>query len=250
MLLAQSRQPVDTLPVLFLPVSLQTFRPSVPSPSLQLCPLTFVLEKRNTVPAGILDASDLDNNNRAHAIDRSERTCQRSKLVLLGFNHAAVPVQTIDIGRSLEGAEHQNDSAILLQVGDGLHSAAVEIELSHPGRAENTKRVEPLGREIDVPVRIQGGRGAKKDLLRFVKTPGNTIDSGSNLSHACPRIFCASSARGTASCSPLVKSFRAKESAFTSFSPTIKIYLAPALVAASKDFFSRKLSSPKSTTRS
>src|SRR5271155_2317595 len=67
-------------------------------------------------------------------------------------------------------------------------------------------------------------------------------------SHSC--ILRANSPRGTETCSPVARFFSEKASAFTSFSPTIKVYFAPALVAASNDFFRRKLSSPKSATRS
>src|SRR3981189_1848943 len=63
------------------------------------------------------------------------------------------------------------------------------------------------------------------------------------------KIRCASSVRGTVTCSPEARCLSARASAATSFSPTMRMYRASILSAISKDFFKRNDSSPRSTTR-
>src|SRR5580704_5116302 len=166
------------------------------------------------------------------------------------LNHTPVAIQTKNIRRPLERAKHQNNSPILLQVSDRLHSASVEIQISHGSRPQNAKRVQPLRRKVHMPASIQRRRRHKKYTLRLNKLPRNIVDFGTSLSHGYSCIFRANSPRGTETCSPVERFLSANASACTSFSPTIKIYFAPAFVAVSNDFFSRKLSSPRSTTRS
>src|SRR5262245_13689928 len=55
-----------------------------------------------------------------------------------------------DLGRTFEGAEHEDDASIGSKVGDGLDAAAEIIEIRYPLRTENAERIQALGRNVDV----------------------------------------------------------------------------------------------------
>src|SRR5271167_1972771 len=95
-------------------------------PGVELFPLAFVLEKRNAVSARICNACKFDDNDRAGVLAIGEGFCERRKLRLVRLNHTAVAIQAKNVRRPLERAEHENDSSVLFEVSDGLHTAAGE----------------------------------------------------------------------------------------------------------------------------
>ncbi len=54
---------------------------------------------------------------------------QRSKVTVIGRNHAPPPMNAHNPGWSLEGAEHQHDAPVLPQMGDGLYAAAGLVQV-------------------------------------------------------------------------------------------------------------------------
>src|SRR5580704_297822 len=245
-----ARKAVDTLFVLLLTVMSQAFRPLLAGPGVELFTLALVFETRNAVAARIGDARQVHDDDRAGVIANWEVFRKGRKLGVVRFDDASAAVQAENIRRTLECAEHQNDSPILFQMSDGLHSIAVEINVGDGGWIEDAKCIQPFRRQVYMAGGIQRGRGHEKDILLFDESACNVIDHGTRFAHGYSWILRTRSARGTETCSPVARFFRANASALISFSPTIKMYFAPALVAVSNDFFSRKVSSPKSATTS
>src|ERR1700692_4070272 len=171
-LLRKSGKPIDTFLVLFLPIRLQAFYPTLARPGLQLCALALILKKRNAVATRILDARDFDDNDRPCMLGSGKRVREDGELRLVRLDHAAMSIEAENVGWTLKRAKHQDDSAVLFQVGDGLHSAAVVIQVGDGGRPENAKCVLPLRRQVDVSVRIERSGGDEENFLRLDETPG------------------------------------------------------------------------------
>ena len=71
-----------------------------------------------------------------------------------------------DPGRPLEGAEHHYDAAVLPQVGDGLDTAASEVEVGDSARPDDGEgAVEAFGRQVEEPVAGQRGGGDEEHVL-------------------------------------------------------------------------------------
>lgn len=150
-----SRQPIDTLPVLFRTIRLQSLWPAMARPCLKLRTLSFISEERNSVAARICHSRDLYHHDRPGILASREFSRKGGEFRFMRFDYTAVPIQTKNVGRSLERTEHQDNSAIFFKMSDGLHSAAVEIHKSYGGGAKNAKCVQPLRRKVDVPACIE-----------------------------------------------------------------------------------------------
>ena len=84
-----------------------------------------------------------------------------------GRTTVALAVEPHDARRSLEGAEHEGDAAVLAEVGDGLDAAAGQVEVGDRRRPEDAERVVALGRQVDVAVGAGWGRGHEEQVLAF-----------------------------------------------------------------------------------
>src|SRR5580700_7538118 len=126
-------------------------------PRVELGTLTFVFKFWDAVAARVGDAREFNYDDRARVLVVGKRVGERRKVGLVRLDHAAVAVKPKNVGRTLKGAEHKNDSAVFFQVSDGLDSAAVEVDIGDFRWRENAKCVESLGRKVDVACGIERG---------------------------------------------------------------------------------------------
>jgi len=138
---------------------LQAFGALFAGPGMQLRAFAFVLEEWNAVAAGVGDAVDFHDDDRANAVVRREVCCQRGEFRVLRFDDLSAAVEAEDVWRALEGAKHENDSAIILlaQVGDGFDAAAIEVKVRDGAGVEDAKCVEAFRGKVDVPGGIERG---------------------------------------------------------------------------------------------
>jgi hypothetical protein len=68
-------------------------------------------------------------------------------------------------------------------MGDGLDTAAVEIEVGDGGGAKNAKGVVTLGGEVDVGCGVERRGGDEKDFLCCDEAAGHVVDLCTNLPH-------------------------------------------------------------------
>ena len=103
---------------------------------------------------------------RASASDllrQPESRQQRRKLRLTLRHDPPLPVQADDLRRPGEGAEHEHDASILLQVGHRLHTAADEVDVGDRARAKDAERARPpLGERLTWPSGPFGAVATKK----------------------------------------------------------------------------------------
>src|SRR5271154_4013772 len=137
-----TRKPIDTPLILLQPVSFQALRAAMAGPAVELFALAFIVEKRDAVAAGIGNACDLDDDDRAGAVVCREVFGKRGKFRFVRLDDAAAAIQTKNIRWPLERAEHENNPAIFSQVSDGLDPAAVEIDVSDRGWPQDAERVQ------------------------------------------------------------------------------------------------------------
>ena len=102
---------------------------------------------------------------------------------MLRFNRLAAPVQSNDFGWAVEGAHHQDDAPIIVQVRDRLCAAADVIEVEQGASVDDAQAVETFGRQVDVPAGRRRGRD-EKHVLRFYKGPEAVIDRVIYLAHS------------------------------------------------------------------
>lgn len=164
-LLRQTTKPVNAPHVLLVLIRFQTFRALLLSPSEKLAALAFIFQQWNSIPAGHRHSLEIHYDDRPGAGVRGETGRQISKARTMRFEHASTAVQSDDVGRTLEGTEHQHNPPVLFCVRDCLYTAADQVKVGDCPGIENAERVEALWREIDVPVGC-GRRGRdKKDML-------------------------------------------------------------------------------------
>lgn len=163
----QAGKAVDAQRILLLLIGFETARALLVGPFLELFALSLVLQQWHCVPTRSADPSDIDGNDGSNAGFwlHCHRLEQWSKLDVGWYNRTSIPVNTNNLGRTLEGTEHENDSAILTQMSDRFDTAAREIYVSYRARIENPKRTQPLRRAIDVSTGIERRRGNEEHGL-------------------------------------------------------------------------------------
>ena len=77
-----------------------------------------------------------------------------------------------NLGWSLEGTEHKDDSAIVPQMCDGLDSATGEIQIDDGEGGEDAQSVASLGRTIHM-LAITGRRRSEEEMLAL--DPGDKV---------------------------------------------------------------------------
>ena len=86
-------------------------------------------------------------------------------------------MQPHDVGRPLEGAEHDGDATVLSQVGGGLGAAAREVEIGDRVLVEHGEgAVEALGGEVDVPVGGEWRGRDEEEVLRLDERAQPSVD--------------------------------------------------------------------------
>src|SRR5581483_8383769 len=113
-------------------------------PRRHLLTVSFESEQRNSVAARVADPSDVDSDHRAdaqrwHGRKALKQVCEPRTARL---DHRGAAMQPNDVRRTLERAEHDDDSSILAYVRDGLDAAADKIDIGHGSGAEHRKRVQ------------------------------------------------------------------------------------------------------------
>ena len=67
----------------------------------------------------------------------------------------AAAVEPHDVGRTVEGAEHDGEPAVGLQMRSGLVAAAGAVEIDDRALVDDSERVRPARRHVDP--RVGGG---------------------------------------------------------------------------------------------
>src|ERR1700722_9152219 len=94
LLCCHSRQSIHTPSVLLQPVNLQAFRSSFAAPGWQIPSFLLELEKRHAVAAGVTDAIDLDDNDRARSFIDWKMRLQTRELCLVHFDGPSLSMQS------------------------------------------------------------------------------------------------------------------------------------------------------------
>lgn len=114
------------------------------------------LIERNRVPARIGNAIHPNVYESTSARIRREQFRELSVTRIFGTDQRGIAVYPHDFGRSLKGAEHDDNSAILASMGSRLCAATGEILVNHFKRTKHPKRITSFGRYIDVSVQRAG----------------------------------------------------------------------------------------------
>ncbi len=128
----------------------------------------------DSVAARVGDPAHLDPDHGARADDGpgAEPGRQLCETLLVPRHHRPAPMQADDTGRAGEGTEHQDDAAVLSQVGDGLYAAAGAIEVGHLGGAEHGElTVVALRRAVHMALGAERRRGDEEDRLGLEEPP-------------------------------------------------------------------------------
>src|SRR5579864_4385967 len=96
-----------------------------------------IFHEWDSEPARIGNPGQFHNNDGPRALILGELRCQLGKLCRVWFHHPALPMQPDDIRWPVEGAEHQDNPAVLLQVSNSLHSAAGHVQIGDSPRSED-----------------------------------------------------------------------------------------------------------------
>lgn len=93
---------------------------------------------------------------------------QRLKARLVPLDHRARAEEAQDPRRRGEGAEHDGDSAVFVQMADGLDTGPGGVDVGGVVRIEDGKcrRGEAFGREVHMAAGERSGRGEEDRLLQ------------------------------------------------------------------------------------
>jgi len=84
---------------------------------------------------------------------------------MTGGDRFAAAVETENAGIAIEGAEHDNDPAVLAKVGDGFRATAGVFLVGDFHGAENAEGIASFGREVDVAGGGERRAGNEEDAL-------------------------------------------------------------------------------------
>ena len=123
---------------------------------VQVVAAALELHDRDPVAARVRDPLDVDHDHRTGSRLGREAPEELVESRLAEGDHLPGAEQPDDAGRPGEGAEHDHDAAVLLEVGDRLDPAAREVQVRDPAPAENRQGpVVALRRAVDVPGRVE-----------------------------------------------------------------------------------------------
>ena len=116
----------------------------------------------------LIHFEDIESNHRPRALDplHAHLVDQGPEPRLIPFDHRARAEEAQDPGRRQEGAEHDGDPPVFVEVADGLAPGAGSIDVGGVVRIEDGKgrRGETFGGDVDV-FAGQRRRGCEEYLL-------------------------------------------------------------------------------------
>ena len=111
------------------------------------------------------DSVDDDTYNGAGAGVRGGACCYLLGAGLVHRDRLAAAVETHDVRRAVERAEHQRDTPVVPEMGDRLGPTPREIQVRDFVGGEHSERVETLGREVHVAVGSRRRRRHEEQVL-------------------------------------------------------------------------------------
>ena len=142
------------------------------------------LHDRDRVAARVRDALHRDDDHRPGADVGGEAFEELVEPWVPDGNHLAGPVEAHDPGRAGEGAEHEDDAAVLTQVRDRLDAAPGEVEIGDPMVVQDGERpLIALGRAVDVAVGVKRRRGHEEHRLGLDEAGQPGVDVGIEAAH-------------------------------------------------------------------
>jgi hypothetical protein len=145
--------------------------------------IAFEVEVGDGVSAGAGDAGDLDVDEGAGAGVWRELLGEFGEPGVGFSDEGAAAVEADDLGRAIEGAEHDDDAAVFLEVRGGFGAAAGVILIDGFHGAEDAEGIAAFGGEVDVGI---GGKGRGADEEDFLlRDPAGEVgvDGGELLAH-------------------------------------------------------------------
>src|SRR5215475_12933809 len=120
-----------------------------------------------------------------HAEIKCKASVELVELGIVRLQHFPPTIEPENEGRSLEGAEHNGDAAILLKMSDGLSAAAREVLIRKGIRIEDGKRVLTFRRDVDVTAVFQRSGGNEENVLLCDEGLETISYLGVDLTHHC-----------------------------------------------------------------
>ena len=162
------------------------------SPFVEPVARAFVFVVGDGEAAGAGDAGDMDVDEGAGAGIRRELFGEFGEAGVGFGDDFAAAVEADDLGRAIEGAEHDDDAAVFLKVCGSFGAAAGIILVDDFHGAEDAEGIAAFGGEVDVGI---GGEGRGADEEHFLLgDPGGEVwgDGGELLAHELTsRIRCS-----------------------------------------------------------
>ncbi len=163
----RGREPVDAACVFFSTVRWQVTQAFCLDPTVHDISIPHQTHVRNAEATGVTDPSDTDPHDGPHARMRRKPRAQFSPLARARNNDFTPPVKAHDLWCTFEGAEHQDNSAVLVEMRSRFRPATRQITIGHGRWIQYSKGVETLGRTVDMPLsREWSGRHKKYRLPR------------------------------------------------------------------------------------
>jgi hypothetical protein len=93
----------------------------------------------------------------------------------------AAAVEPHDVGRSVEGAEHDGEPAVRLEMGGGLVAAAGAVEIGDGALVDDRERIRPSRRHVDA--RIWGCGSGEENALPAYEVAMAGVEARKLLAH-------------------------------------------------------------------
>jgi len=121
--------------------------------------------QRHTMAAGVRDSLDRYLNDGSHPSVAWKERLQTGEVQVVRIDRNAFSVKADYFWWPGEGAEHKHDSAVFLEVGNGLDATARQIEIGHLVVSQNAESITPLWRAVDQALLGQWRSGDKENHL-------------------------------------------------------------------------------------
>lgn len=142
-------------------------------------------EGRDLEDVEVQDGSGGGDGIYGHAVEHP------GELRPVPFDDTAGAEETEDTGGGEEGAEHEGDAAILVEMADGLVAGAGAVDVGSFVGAEDGEggRGQAFGGEVDV-LACQGGGRDEEDGLLEAPLGEVIVEGGIVLDHVVSRLYC------------------------------------------------------------
>src|SRR5690348_11517432 len=178
------RQAVDADQVWLPPIAFEALLALGARPVVERGALAAIVEERRSVAAGGEHEVDgeADDLARAGRLDAAEGALKQ-----LGIGSAGAPqnlaatVEAQDVRRPIEGAEHEREPAVRLEMGGGLVAAAGAVEISDSTLVDDRQGVRPARGNIH-SCAGRGGRG-EEDALAGDEVAMTGVKAGELFGH-------------------------------------------------------------------